>query len=163
MVNVSTGGGLIFASLIAMCCWAIAWRRRMRVDGVLMGRFLPVSRREARRNRRELKRDVRQTTRLARRDARESRKDSRKAPRRPADLDLFAPEPVPDPPLEPLPGAAAAELLREIRALLAAVVERRDGVDRREEAVFAGYPGAPAEPPRCGNGVAFAGDGEESW
>ena len=62
-VNLATGAGLILASCVAMIAWAVAWRRRMRMDGVLGRRFLLVSRREARRNRRELARDIRRATR----------------------------------------------------------------------------------------------------
>jgi hypothetical protein len=81
-VNLATGAGLILASLVAMAAWAVAWRRRMRMDGVLGRRFLLVSRREARRNRRVLARDIRRASRLARRASRQARR----AARRPARL-----------------------------------------------------------------------------
>src|ERR1035438_4660715 len=60
-VNLLTGAGLVVVSCVSLGCWATAWRRRMRVDGVLTDRFRLVSRREARRNRRELSRDVGRT------------------------------------------------------------------------------------------------------
>jgi hypothetical protein len=77
-VNLATGAGLILASCVAMVAWAVAWRRRMRMDGVLGRRFLLVSRREARRNRRELARDIRRATRLARRASRQARRGARR-------------------------------------------------------------------------------------
>ena len=64
-VNLATGAGLVLASCAALAAWAVAWRRRMRTDGVLGRRFLLVSRREARRNRRDLARDVRRASRLS--------------------------------------------------------------------------------------------------
>jgi hypothetical protein len=73
-VNLATGAGLVLASCAALAAWAVAWRRRMRTDGVLGRRFLLVSRREARRNRRDLARDVRRATRLAKRAARQARR-----------------------------------------------------------------------------------------
>ncbi|HEY1669534.1 MAG TPA: hypothetical protein VGG54_27890 [Trebonia sp.] len=80
-VNLATGAGLILASCVAMIAWAVAWRRRMRMDGVLGRRFLLVSRREARRNRRELARDIRRATRLARRASRQARRGARRPAR----------------------------------------------------------------------------------
>ena len=73
-VNLATGAGLVLASCATLAAWAVAWRRRMRTDGVLGRRFLLVSRREARRNRRDLARDVRRATRLAKRAARQARR-----------------------------------------------------------------------------------------
>jgi hypothetical protein len=73
-VNLATGAGLVVASCAALAAWAVAWRRRMRTDGVLGRRFLLVSRREARRNRRDLARDVRRAARLAKRAARQARR-----------------------------------------------------------------------------------------
>ena len=80
-VNLATGAGLVLASCVAMIAWAVAWRRRMRMDGVLGRRFLLVSRREARRNRRELARDIRRATRLARRASRQARRGARRPAR----------------------------------------------------------------------------------
>jgi len=80
-VNLVTGGALILASLVALVAWALAWRRRMHMDGVLGRRFLLVSRREARRNRRELARDIRRATRLARRASRQARRGARRPAR----------------------------------------------------------------------------------
>ena len=80
-VNLATGAVLILASCVAMIAWAVAWRRRMRMDGVLGRRFLLVSRREARRNRRELARGIRRATRLARRASRQARRGARRPAR----------------------------------------------------------------------------------
>jgi hypothetical protein len=80
-VNLVTGAALILASLVALVAWALAWRRRMHMDGVLGRRFLLVSRREARRNRRELARDIRRATRLARRASRQARRGARRPAR----------------------------------------------------------------------------------
>jgi hypothetical protein len=60
-VNLATGCALIGVSVAALGCWSVAWRRRMRADGVLADRFGFVSRRRARRSRRELSRDVQWT------------------------------------------------------------------------------------------------------
>ena len=76
-VNLATGAGLVLASCVAAVAWAVAWRRRMRMDGVLADRFLIVSRREARRNRRELARDIRRAARLSKRAARQARRGAR--------------------------------------------------------------------------------------
>lgn len=64
-VNLVTGGVLLGVSAAALGCWSAAWRRRMRADGVLAGRFGFVSWRQARRNRRELSRNVRWAERAA--------------------------------------------------------------------------------------------------
>lgn len=40
-VNLLTGAGLVIVSAAALCCWAVAWRQRMRADGVLGGRSAP--------------------------------------------------------------------------------------------------------------------------
>jgi hypothetical protein len=34
----ATGGGLVVVSLLTLLCWALAWRRRLRIDGVLAPR-----------------------------------------------------------------------------------------------------------------------------
>lgn len=73
-VNLATGAGLMLAACVTGVAWAVAWRRRMRVDGVLGDRFLLVSRRQARRNRRELARDIRSTARQSKRAARRARR-----------------------------------------------------------------------------------------
>jgi hypothetical protein len=80
-VNLATGAGLVLASCVAIVAWAVAWRRRMRTDGVLGRRFLLVTRSEARRNRRDLARDVRRATRLAKRAARQARRGTRRPAR----------------------------------------------------------------------------------
>jgi hypothetical protein len=80
-VNLATGAGLILVSSVTAAAWAVAWRRRMRRDGVLVERFLIVSRREARRNRRDLARGVRRTARLSKRSARQARRSARRSAR----------------------------------------------------------------------------------
>lgn len=80
-VNLATGAGLIVVGCVTAVAWAMAWRRRMRADGVLGERFATVSRRQARRNRRELTRDVRRAARSAKASAREARRRARRVPR----------------------------------------------------------------------------------
>jgi hypothetical protein len=80
-VNLVTGAGLMVIACVTAVAWAVAWRRRLRADGVLGERFATVSRRQARRNRRELTRDVRRAARSAKRSAREARRRARRFPR----------------------------------------------------------------------------------
>src|ERR1700722_9258736 len=80
-VNLATGAGLIVVCCVTAVAWVVAWRRRMRADGVLGERFATVSRRQARRNRRELTRDVRRAGRTAKQSAREARRRARRFPR----------------------------------------------------------------------------------
>jgi hypothetical protein len=80
-VNLLTGAGLIALSALSLVCWSVAWRQRMRVDGVLADRFLAVSKRDARRNRRALGRDVRRAGKLAERSARGARRTARRSAR----------------------------------------------------------------------------------
>jgi hypothetical protein len=87
-VNLATGAGLVLVSAVATVAWALAWRRRLRSDGVLADPFPAVSRFEARRNRRDLARDVRRTARLSRRSARRARRNARRSARR-ADGEVF--------------------------------------------------------------------------
>jgi hypothetical protein len=47
----ATGGGVAVVSALTLAAWVIAWRRRLRADGVLVS----VSRRQARREARELR------------------------------------------------------------------------------------------------------------
>lgn len=75
-VNAATGAGLMLAACVTGVAWAVAWRRRMRADGVLGDGFLLVSRRQARRNRRELARDIRRTARQSKRAARRSKSET---------------------------------------------------------------------------------------
>ena len=80
-VNLATGAGLIAVGCVTAVAWAMAWRRRLRADGVLGERFATVSRRQARRNRRELTRDVRRAARSAKAAAREARRRAARFPR----------------------------------------------------------------------------------
>jgi hypothetical protein len=80
-VNLLTGAGLIAVCSLSVVCWSIAWRQRMRVDGVLADRFPLVSRHEATRNRRALSRDVRRAGKVAERSARGARRAARRSAR----------------------------------------------------------------------------------
>jgi hypothetical protein len=78
LVSLGTGAGVALLSAVGTGCWAVAWRQRMRLDGILLGRGRPVSRGQARRNRRILRRDMRRAARLARRTARLEEKAHRR-------------------------------------------------------------------------------------
>jgi hypothetical protein len=144
-VNLATGAALVLVGCASAAAWAVAWRRRLRVDGVLRVPFPPLSRREARRNRRRLARDVRHAARLSKRAARASRRAARQehgeggqagAPpggvAGSSGLHQPAPPVAPVPPEAPAPGctgsdhgggaghdgASAADVLGELRALL---------------------------------------------
>jgi hypothetical protein len=80
-VNLLTGAGLIAACCLSLVCWSVAWRRRMRADGVLADRSRLVSKRQARRNRRALSRDVRRAGKVAGRSARDARRAARRSAR----------------------------------------------------------------------------------
>jgi hypothetical protein len=80
-VNLLTGVGLVVVSSVTLGCWATAWRRRMRVDGVLTARFVIATPREARQNRRELRKEVGRTARRAKRSARDARRAARRSAR----------------------------------------------------------------------------------
>jgi hypothetical protein len=79
-LNLAAGAGLALVGAVTAVAWAVAWRQRLRADGVLTApgppapRISPVSRREARRNRRQLARDVRHAARLSKRMARDNRR-----------------------------------------------------------------------------------------
>lgn len=139
-VNLATGGALVGVSVAALGCWSVAWRRRMRADGVLADRFGFVSRRQARRNRRELSRNLRWTARMARRDARMAWRAERAALRGPR-------------PAVQAAGGNPAELLGQLRALLGPLLA---GI----EAPPARLPLNGARPPEP---AMAAFDGEETW
>jgi hypothetical protein len=65
LVSLGTGAGIALVSAVGIGCWAVAWRARMRLDGVLVVRNLPLSRGQARRNRRALRKDMRRARRAA--------------------------------------------------------------------------------------------------
>jgi hypothetical protein len=46
----ATGGGLIIVSSLTLLCWALAWRRRLRVDGVLAPRQSRAAKRKTERS-----------------------------------------------------------------------------------------------------------------
>jgi hypothetical protein len=73
-VNLATGAGLILVSAVTLLAWALAWRRRLRAQGVLAAPFHPISRRAARRNRRRLAREVRHAAWVAKRADRQARR-----------------------------------------------------------------------------------------
>jgi hypothetical protein len=66
LVSASTGAGVALVSAVGVACWSVAWRQRMRLDGVLIAQAGPVSSGQARRNRRALRRDMRRAARIAR-------------------------------------------------------------------------------------------------
>jgi African swine fever virus J13L protein len=49
VTDFATGGGLVLVASLTLVCWALAWRRRLRADGVLPPRPSRRSRRSARR------------------------------------------------------------------------------------------------------------------
>jgi hypothetical protein len=49
VTDFATGGGLALVALLTLSCWALAWRRKLRADGVLPARQSRRSRRSARR------------------------------------------------------------------------------------------------------------------
>jgi len=49
VTDFATGGGLVIVSLATLTCWALAWRRKLRADGVLRPRQSRRSRRSVRR------------------------------------------------------------------------------------------------------------------
>jgi hypothetical protein len=69
LASAGTGAGVALVSAIGVACWAVAWRQRMRRDGVLARRPRPVAEGRpaatVRRNRRALRRDVRPAARAA--------------------------------------------------------------------------------------------------
>src|ERR1700761_6229978 len=128
LVNLGTGVGLLAVSAVTAAAWAATWRRRLRADGVLGGRVRRVPRREARRTRRQLAGDIRQAARMAKQATREAHRAAG-----PAAGDFGISGYVPDEPdcghrdafragggtPAGHDGASAAELLGELRALLA--------------------------------------------
>jgi hypothetical protein len=122
LVNLATGAALLLLSALTAAAWAVTWRRRLRADGVLGAVAPRVPRREARRNRRRLARDIREAARVARRETRTAG---------PATGDFGVKGYVPE--AAGHDGASAAELLGELRALLAPLLA-------------AAGPGQPADP-----------------
>jgi hypothetical protein len=59
LVTLATGAGVALVSVVALGCWSLAWRQRMRSDGVLRVESRPPSPRQARRSRRALRREMR--------------------------------------------------------------------------------------------------------
>src|SRR5271154_1464035 len=49
VTDFATGGGLAVVSLATLTCWALAWRRKLRADGVLRPRQSRRSKRSVRR------------------------------------------------------------------------------------------------------------------
>lgn len=69
LITLATGAGVALASAVALWCWSLAWRQRMRADGVLRAVPRAMSPRQARRNRRALRRDMRRAARSSARRA----------------------------------------------------------------------------------------------
>jgi hypothetical protein len=63
LVTLATGAGVALVSVVALWSWSLAWRRRMRMDGVLRVAPRAASPRQARRDRRALRREMRRTAR----------------------------------------------------------------------------------------------------
>jgi hypothetical protein len=63
MIALATGGGLVIVAALSLLCWALAWRRRLRADGVLTPR----------QSRSEQRKAERKSERSARRQARADR------------------------------------------------------------------------------------------
>jgi hypothetical protein len=71
VIALATGGGLVIVAALSLLCWALAWRRRLRADGVLAPRQ---SRPEQRKAQRKTERKTeRKSERSARRQARAER------------------------------------------------------------------------------------------
>ncbi len=74
LASAGTGVGVALVSAIGIACWSVAWRQRMRLDGVLASRPRPMAGGmaggTAGRNRRALRRDMRHGARMARLEAR---------------------------------------------------------------------------------------------
>ncbi len=87
LVSLGTGAGLAVVSAVGIACWSMAWRQRMRRDGVLAGTACPAPDGRAvtavspasagpspagtaKRSSRVLRRDMRRAARAARRQAR---------------------------------------------------------------------------------------------
>jgi hypothetical protein len=146
-VNLVTGAGLILVSTVTLLSWALAWRRRLRADGVLAAAFHPVSRRAARRNRRRLAREVRHAAWIAKRADRQARRRGVPAVRvppaaeQPATLFPATAFPATASPATASPataspataspmghdGASSADVLSELRALLGPLLTAAPG------------------------------------
>jgi hypothetical protein len=74
LASLGTGAGVALVSAVGLGCWSVAWRQRMRLDGVLAAQSRRVTpgtpAATARRNRRALRRDLRDSARTARRGPR---------------------------------------------------------------------------------------------
>jgi len=74
LASLGTGAAVALVSSVGIACWSVAWRRRMRLDGVLATRRRPVVTgtpgAAAGRSRRALRRDMRHAARTARRTSR---------------------------------------------------------------------------------------------
>lgn len=73
----ATGAGLALVAAVTFACWAKAWRRELRADGVLFGEARRRSRRAARRQDRQAAREARLKAAVARREARQARREAR--------------------------------------------------------------------------------------
>lgn len=73
----ATGAGLALVAAVTFACWAKAWRRELRTDGVLFGEARRRSRRDARRQARQEAREARLKAAVARREARQARREAR--------------------------------------------------------------------------------------
>jgi hypothetical protein len=167
-VNLVTGAGLILVSTVTLLSWALAWRRRLRADGVLAAAFHPVSRRAARRNRRRLAREVRHAAWIAKRADRQARRRGVPAVRVPPAAEQPATlSPVPVSPATASPmghdGASSADVLSELRALLGPLLTAAPGQQPWPPDHQAG-PDWPGRAPGFFDGeLRRIADGEEAW
>ncbi len=82
LVTLATGAAVALVSVVALGCWSLAWRQRMRSDGVLRAKSRASSPRQARRSRRALRRDMRRAAK--KRARRGPRPEAPPSPGRPA-------------------------------------------------------------------------------
>jgi hypothetical protein len=145
LVTLATGAGVALVSVVALGCWALAWRQRMRADGVLQAATRPPSPRQARRSRRALRREMR----------RAAKDQARRGPRPGA-------RPRPAGPARPgtgltglgLDGPSIAHLVPDPRAAENQAAGHPRGRERSTPPVGRPYP--PPDPAR-GSGPAAAG------
>jgi hypothetical protein len=172
----ATGAGLALVAAVTFACWATAWRKVLRADGVLTGEARRRSRQQARRQARQAARAARLEAAVARRQARQARREARAMEKRerahraeqersPVNVALERPasdvesRPWPDAPdpvdaePDPVRPPNADRVLAQLRDLLGPLLTALD---------------ADAEPPgahprRRSDLVSVGNDAEEAW
>jgi hypothetical protein len=169
LVNLATGAGVALVSVAALGCWSLAWRQRMRSDGVLRARSRAPSPRQARRGRRALRRDMRRAAKnRARRGARPQAQPRSGRPARSAEPDTgltglglagtSIAHLVPDPRV-PVAPPAPREGARRVPATAPAVPAAAcSSASAAEAATLMAELRAILEPL-----LAASGEGEEAW